>query len=302
MATAGTKEKSTRRTRAAKMTAQKKSVTSPKLAAPTATPAKKTVHKFPNSWQLLQRTVLFWRHHAKPLAIYMLVILGLNLLLVHNFSTSAAPFQTQLTQFFSAAQGNVAVYQYILFIIVSLSMIWLLRQLLSDQPPQELRVRDAFYLGMYPLIPFVLVLLVLTLTLIPLFIGLYLYTVVVQGGIAVGAVQNVIWLAVLLLGAAISCWLFMTYFFAIYIVTLPNMTPVRALRSAKQLSRGRRPNILRKALILLLVVLLTSTILLLPVLGILPKLVGLWLFILSVAALPFIHSYQYALYRELLDE
>ena len=303
MARAVTRKKSSRRTRAAQAAKPRPRPARTVLTAPAATPSAKSTRKFPNAWRLLQRTYNFWRRHGRLLGIYLLVVFLLNLLLVHNFSLGAASLQNQLAQFFgSNAQGIAAAYQYILLVIVSLSTIWLLRQLLSDNPPARLRVRDAFYQGMYPLIPFVLVLLVLTLELIPLIIGSYIYGIVIQNGIAVGVIQAIIWLLVLLLGATVTCWLLATHFFALYIVTLPNMTPVRALRSAKQLSRGQRPNILRKSFVLLLVIVVLVTVLLIPIVLLLPKLTGLLLFALGVLALPFAHSYFYMMYRELLHE
>jgi hypothetical protein len=241
---------------------------------------------------------------------------------VHNFGGDVSQLKGQVSQLLGgstavnnlatyavflgnssgAAEGAAAVYQYVLFIIVSLSMIWLLRQLLSQNPPARLRVRDAFYQGMYPLVPFVLVLLVLTLELIPFVVGTFIYATVVQNGIAIGAAQDMAWLLVLLVGAFISLWLIATHFFAIYIVTLPQMTPVLALKNARQLSRGQRPNIIRKFFALLLICVLVSLVLLLPVIALVPLLTGLLFFILSVLATPFIHSYMYTMYRELLHE
>jgi hypothetical protein len=180
-----------------------------------------------------------------------------------------------------------------------LSSIWLLRQLLSDKG--IVRVRDAFYQGMYPLVPFLLVLLVLSLELMPLIIGVFIFTVVVQNGIAVGALQVMLWLLLLLVCATITLWLLASTAFAMYIVTLPKMTPVLALRNARQLSQGQRPNIIRKSLFLVLLFLIASAVVLVPVIAIVPVIAGVVLFILGVLVLPAGHSYFYMMYRELLS-
>ncbi len=325
MASTPTKKTNTRRTRAAR--GQKpparphKVATSARRTSDEELVSRPVRPKFPNSWQILLTTLRFWGRHGQVLAIYVLVLAGLSLLLVHNFGADVSALKSQVSQYVgtsapvgslatfalylgnsgSSAQGAAGVYQYLLLIIASLSMIWLLRQLLSDNPPATLRVRDAFYQGMYPLIPFVLVLLVLSLELLPLIIGSFFYTTVVQNGIAVGAVQDIAWLLVLVVGAVISLWLLATSFFAIYIVTLPNMTPVLALRNARQLSRGQRANIIRKSIVLMVLLLLVSAVLLLPVIAVLPRLAGVVLFSIGVIAVPFVHSYFYTLYRELLQ-
>jgi hypothetical protein len=187
-------------------------------------------------------------------------------------------------------------------IVASLSSIWLLRQLMSDKTALKVRVRDAFYQGMYPLVPFVLVLVVLTLELIPLVVGAFIYTIVVQNGIAVGALQDFVWLLVLLLGATITIWLLAGSLFGIYIATLPNMTPVLALRNARKLARGQRPNIIRKLLFLFVALLLVGAVVLIPIIAVLPVIAGVALFMLGVLALPAIHSYLYVMYRELLND
>jgi hypothetical protein len=321
-----TRSKSSRRGRAAKRPVRAASPTTKPAAEPVTPPAaaprEARAGSFPNSWQLLAGTWRFWRSNARVLSIYLLVVAVLSLFLVHNFGADATQLKSQVSDLLGgnasinnlatyaafvssstgSAQGAASVYQYVLLVIVSLSTVWLLRQLLSDKPPAKLRVRDSFYQGMYPLVPFVLVLVVLTLLLVPLALGAFIYSTVVQNGVAVGVLQDFLWLLVLVLGAVISFWLLATYYFAVYIVTLPNMTPIPALRNARQLSRGQRPNIIRKALILALVCLLVSMIVLLPTIAIVPSLSGLMFFILSVIALPFIHSYMYVMYRELLHE
>src|ERR1700759_956870 len=63
----------------------------------------------------------------------------------------------------SAGNGSsqtAGAYQLFLALITSLAVIWALCQLFTGN---NLRIRDAYYRGMYPLIPFVLVLLVVGL-------------------------------------------------------------------------------------------------------------------------------------------
>src|SRR5690606_28518012 len=118
--------------------------------------------------------------------------------------------------------------QMLLLLIASLAIIWALRKTHGDV---KVRARDAFYQGMYPLIPFILVLLVIGLQLLPLLLGSSLYSLVTTNGIAVHAIEQTAWL--LLFGglSLLSLYMLSSSLFALYIVTLPNMTPMKALRS-----------------------------------------------------------------------
>jgi hypothetical protein len=90
--------------------------------------------------------------------------------------------------------------------------------------------------------------------------------------------------------------------FALYIVTLPGMTPIRALRSARGLVRYRRWTVIRKILWLPLLLLLVAAVIMLPIIIWLTAVAQWVFFILSMFALLAVHSYMYALYRELLNE
>jgi hypothetical protein len=195
----------------------------------------------------------------------------------------------------SSATGGV--YQTLLIIIVSLATIWLLRQLMADN---KVRVRDSFYKGMFPLVPFVLVLLVIGLQLIPLMMGSWVYSTVVNNAIAVNTLEKSIWLIFFLLLAVLSLYMIASSLFALYIVTLPDMTPMKALRSARQLVLHRRFLVLRKVLFLPLVLLILAAIIMIPLIVFLTPIAEWVFFGLSMFVVVLIHSYMYTLYRELL--
>ena len=90
----------------------------------------------------------------------------------------------------NASSQTAGAYQVFLALIGSLAIIWALRQVLAGV---RLRIRDSFYRGMYPLVPFILVLLVVGLQLIPLLIGSSLYSLVISNGIAVYFIEKLLW-------------------------------------------------------------------------------------------------------------
>lgn len=189
------------------------------------------------------------------------------------------------------------VYQTVLIIIMSLVIIWALRQVLSGH---KIRARDAFYNGTYPLVPFVLVLLVVGLQLLPLLAGSWLYSTVISSGIAVTELEKFTWAILAFLLAILSLYMICSSLFALYIVTLPEMTPMKALRSARQLVLYRRWTILRKILFLPLVLLILGGAIMIPLILLITPAAEWIFFMLSMFVLVVVHAYMYTLYRELL--
>ena len=279
--------------------------------------------KLPSVYKITKvalRTV--WLH--KKLFASLTIIYGLlNLMLVQGIggNTDTVSLKHSLDQIFSGHFGAIGsglsvfavmvgsagnatsqtagAYQFFLGLIGSLAIIWALRQVLAGV---KSRIRDAFYKGMYPLIPFILVLLVVGLQLLPLLIGSTLYSLVINNGIAVVFVEKLLW--ALLYGALALLTLYMlsSSLFALYIVTLPDMTPMKALRSARELVRYRRWTVLRKILCLPLILLAAAAIVMLPIIVWLTALAQWTFFILTMSALLALHAYMYTLYRELLNE
>jgi len=186
-------------------------------------------------------------------------------------------------------------------LITSLALIWSFRQLQAGKH-SVLRVRDSFYKGMYPLIPVILVVIMISVQLIPLLVGSVLFSLVVANGIAVNAFEIGIWAAVLIATAFWSLRMITASIFAVYIVSLPDMTPMRALRSAKNLVEYRRLVVLRKVLFLPLLIMIPLGTIVLATIAIVPVLAQWVFFALSILILPVVHAYMYTLYRELLSE
>lgn len=199
----------------------------------------------------------------------------------------------------SSVSGAASAYQLFLILIVSLAIIWALREVSAGT---RIRVRDAYYNGMYPLIPFLLVLMVIGLQLIPLVAGGTIFNIVITNGIAVFAAEKFLWGALFALLALLSIYMISSSIFALYIVTLPVMTPLKALRSARSLVRFRRWTVLRKVLVLPLILLLLITVIMLPIIFVATAAAQWVFFALTMFSAAVVHGYLYTLYRELLRE
>lgn len=279
--------------------------------------------KLPNAWRLTRAAALtLWRH--KGLFIGITLVYGLlNVILAQGLSggTDVSTLKHTLNQVFTGHLGGLAsglsifvvlvgsagnsssptagAYQLFLALVASLAIIWALRQVLAGV---KVRLRDSYYRGMYPLIPFILVLLVIGLQLVPLLIGSTVYGLVINNGIAVLFVEKLVWALLYGLLALLSLYMVSSSLFALYIVTLPDMTPIKALRSARELVRYRRWTCLRKILCLPLVLLIVAALIMLPIIIWLTPLARWVFFLLTMFSLVGVHAYMYTLYRELLNE
>lgn len=219
-----------------------------------------------------------------------------------NFSfliSGVAIFVSMVGSAGNTTSETAGAYQLFLALIGSLAIIWALRQVSAGSVPLT---REAFYRGMYPLVPFVLVLLVIGLQLFPLITGGLLYGLVTSQGIAVYFVEKLAWALLYAFCALLTLYMLTSSLFALYIVTLPEMTPMKALRSARELVRFRRWTVLRKILALPLILLIIAALVMLPIIILLTPAAQYVFFLLTMFALVAVHAYMYTLYRELLNE
>lgn len=275
------------------------------------------------SFRLLSRTLVTLKRNGK-LFLGLTIVYGvLTLLFVRGFSAAVdtAKIQDTASQIFSgkwaglltagvlfssvagssnaAAQTSTSGYQPILVIMMTLTYVWSLRQIFAKQ---RLKIKDAFYEGIRPFVPFLLVLGVIALQLVPLTIGTWLYGIVISQFIAVTMLEKVLWFMLFALLGLLSIYMVSSSIFALFIVALPQMTPMKALRSARKLVLHRRWVVMRKVLFLPVVMLLMLGAIMLPFLLWLPGLAEAVYFILTIVGLPFAVTYIYGLYRELLNE
>jgi hypothetical protein len=194
--------------------------------------------------------------------------------------------------------GEIAgAYQMFFTLITSLAIIWAIRQVLVGE---KVSAKEAYYKGLYPLIPFMLVLLVICLQLLPAVIGATIYNIIISGGLAVTALENALWLILFIMLCLLSFYMILSSVFALYIVTLPGMTPLKALRSARKVVIHRRLSISLRIIALLLVLVLSVLLIVFPAIIFLPWLAMTVFLLFSSLCLYLVHSYMYHLYRSLL--
>ena len=221
-------------------------------------------------------------------------ILGEN---ANSMVTTVSLFAYLIGSAGSSASEAGAVYQMFIVVTVSLAVIWSVRQVQAGERP---RIRDGFYKGMYPLIPFILILGVIGLQLVPLLLGNLIYSTVVNNGLAGSSLEAVLWLLLFICLALLSAYMVISSIFGLYIVTLPDMTPMTALRSARNLVLHRRLKIGLRVLALPVMLLVLSAIILLPLILVSAPVAGVIFLLLGSFALVATHIYMYLLYKALL--
>ena len=221
------------------------------------------IKKLPSVRELWRDTWQFlWKFRVKML-VFSLIYLVVYLVLVKGFngfgldvvglkagiasvSDGYIRFLLSLLTVYSSLVGSVGkaendaanFFQISLLVISSLAFIWLLRKLHGRDT--DVGVKQAFYMGLQPLVPFLLVLVIMLFQLLPAgFGGLLLSTA--QSGGAIGGQPEIMALSlVALLCMVLSMYLLTGSFFALYIVTLPGTEPVVAVRSSLHLLRVHR--------------------------------------------------------------
>ena len=282
---------------------------------------KRANSKLPNVLELAASGwLIIWRHRKTFSIIiliygiaYLILVLGLSSptnvsSLKKDFSGSngSSSFESTLTTLgflvgstTSSSTTDGSAYQVFIIIIASLSIIWALRQFYLGS---KIRARDSYYQGLFPFAQYILVILFIALELVPLAAGLGLYSLLINGGIAVTVIEKILSITLVVGLVGISFYLISSSIIALYIVTLPNMTPWKALRSAKGLVSGRRSSVFRKIIFLPLLLFIVVSLVTLPFIAVAPVVAPWVFFVLSLVVLVYIHSYLYGLYRGLINE
>jgi hypothetical protein len=261
------------------------------------------------SFKLTRQTFSFLKKYWKPLGGIVLVYALLNLFLasgiVSNTSAVVGNFHSGkfadalggYSSILTAGSDQAATMQTILLIVESLVIIWALRHLYSGE---KIGVKQAYYHSSAPLIPFVIVLFVIVLQLLPLTFGSLVLAIVLSSIVGNALVETIVSLVFVVL-AFWSIYMICSSIFALYIVTLPNMKPREALRSAKNLVHFRRWQVVRRLLFLPLFIIAAIGIIVVPLILYAKFLVVPAFFILSMLCIMYAHAYLYSLYKGLLE-
>jgi hypothetical protein len=203
------------------------------------------------------------------------------------------------------------IYIGLLGLLVWLTTVWLLRNKMAGH---KVSLRDALYNAGSPIVSLFLVLLVLLVQMIPILLAVIAYSAAASSGLLNDGVEAMLfWIGASIL-ALISIFWATSTFFAMVIVTLPGVYPMKALRSAGDLVLGRRLRIVLRWIWMFVAVAVAWVIALVPALlldiwlrsiwpayGVAPV-IPLLLAVLGTVSLIWFANYVYLLYRKVVDE
>ncbi|MCL5113274.1 MAG: hypothetical protein M1554_02210 [Patescibacteria group bacterium] len=260
-------------------------------------------------WFVLLRIILIY------IILYIILVLGLSL------PQGVSSLSSNIPNIFHGTLGNLqkninilgllfssstsstssgySGFSSILFILLSLVAIWSIRNIYNDK---KFGAKDAYYNAVYPAVPFILILALIGIDFVPSALGLSLYSYLVLGGIAINTFEKSISILIVAFLVLVSFYFFGSSIFALMISTLEGVTPMKALRSARELVRGIRWKLILKLLFLFVGLFIGVALIMLVDLFILPVIAQYLLDILLIVALFVAYSYIYYLYRELINE
>ncbi len=275
--------------------------------------------KLPSTFSLLldaKRHI--WRNRKVFFGV-VAVFLLLNLIFVKGFASTLdiSNLKDQLLQTGSGASANVALvnalfgagnsgstevsglYQSLILIIVTLAFVWLYRHT-SGPEKLKIKIRQPFYDGMSPLVPFLIVMCVIGLQLIPMLAGLGILGTVLSNNLAATGIEQTLWALLTLALTILTFYLISSSLFALVIVTLPGTGPRAALKDARQVVAGRRWIIMRKLLLMAIIVAVGFWLLIFLSIAVVPLLAEWIFFGLSAVLVPVVIGFIYKLYRAML--
>lgn len=292
----------------------------------------------PGLWALTAEVFLvFWRYRTLfiPLALLYAILYGVLVGLTSQttyselslaledlggeafggdwgaFSQVGALFVAVMTSGLGVALTEAQqIFAVLLGLMVWLSVVWLLRNRMAGH---AVNLRDGLYSSASPLFATIVVSFVIVLQLVPVAIAAIGYAAASSTGLLSGGVEAMLfWFAAGLL-ALLSFYWVAGSLFALVVVTLPGMYPLKALKNSGDIVFGRRLVLLTRMLWMGSIIFVLWALVLVPLIGFDYWLKVTWvqlewvplvpvvLLILSSCTLVWTSIYVYLLYRKVVD-
>lgn len=229
-----------------------------------------------------------------------------------EFLKATSVFAAALSGSFSDSLTDTQqLYAIITIMLTWLTTIWLLRNIMAGN---KVKLRDGLYNAGAPILSTFLIVVVFLIQLLPMAFALIAYVAASTSGLLNGGVEAMLfWIAAGLLSTLSLYWITST-FFALVVVTLPGMYPLKALTTAGDLVVGRRLRILLRLIWMIVGVLVVWAVITIPMILFDSWIKGIWTNISGVPIIPYtllalgsltaiwVSSYVYLLYRKVVDD
>lgn len=231
---------------------------------------------------------------------------------------SGAISQAGILLFYSVSNGITTKLdsgQVIVGLFMSLylwlTVIWILRKVTFGK---KVKLRDAIYNAGSPIVPTFLVFFTLTVQLIPVALTTIVYFSALQTSFLSTGVELMLGSIAYGLSIILTLYWIIPTLFAVIIVTIPGMYPVKALTISGDLVTGRRLRLIYRSVWMFLVLLLLWAVIMIPIILfdfwikdmfkqiLWMPIVPVSLLIMSIFSVIWASSYMYLLYRKVVDD
>lgn len=161
----------------------------------------------------------------------------------------------------SEASESGTVFAVLIFLILWLTTIFILRHRLAGR---KIKLRDALYNAMTPLVSSFVVFVVAVIQCIPIFILIIVYSAAVQTEFLATPFYALIFFIFAALMILLSGYLLSSSLMAMVAVSAPGLYPIQALRTASELMMGRRVKFVLRLVGLIFVLAVTWVAVMLP--------------------------------------
>lgn len=255
-----------------------------------------------------------WRLFGKITLVYLVIYLafirvasGLSLGetrdLIDTFypGTNALLIDTTLAGLVLSSSVTVGGLNFVvglfLALFTSLAYIRAIRLTSNDE---KTTLRDAYYNGMQPLIPFLLLVLLLLVQLMPFVAGGLLFLSISLSGLVVGIMEQALFIIIWIALAVLSAYWVTNTVMSLYASTIPDMYPLVAHRATGELVHLKRLVIFKRLLFLGVFLTLLSIAVVLLAVMVADGIAFYARDLTVVLGLPITHVYLYKLYRSIL--
>ena len=156
---------------------------------------------------------------------------------------------------------SATVFAVIIFLIIWLSTVFILRHRLAEH---KIKLRDALYNAMTPLLSTFVVFFIAIIQCIPIFLLIIVLSAAVQTGFLETPFYALVFFIFAAVMVILSSYLLSSSLIALVAVTAPGMYPMRALHAASDLMMGRRVKFILRLIALLLALAIIWVIVMLP--------------------------------------
>lgn len=153
------------------------------------------------------------------------------------------------------------VFAVLIFLILWLTTIFIVRQRLAGR---KIKLRDALYNSMTPLISSFVVFVVAVIQCVPIFLLIIVYSAAVQTEFLATPFYALVFFIFAALMILLSGYLLSSSLMALVAVSAPGLYPMQALRTASELMMGRRVKFVLRLVGLLLILAVTWVAVMLP--------------------------------------